>query len=494
MSTRRCTSSTRRARRLPLVLALAVCASSPAPGDEPSYSYHRPTELLVMRGMQALMTCNGLFVSMRTLDQIYAQELLFNRIVIVPPEMVRIDSTRRTVAVGIGGNDPVSVMRAAYREGLGCVVLGPEQDFDAVDSLPVLDLSAPAGDPAGIPWPAGDLIAAKPLPASVDPAALEAAATFAFDRATHGHFSQITLSLLVVHDGDIVLERYAPGVDVTTRTRTWSVAKSIAATLIGIAVDEGRLALDAPLPFEDWGTGADSPPSPADPRRAVRLRHLLNMSSGLYPVDNELCDVIGSCLGYFAGASSVAGALDRGLVRPPGEYWDYENYDTLLAVYALKRALGDERSYLEYPRRALFDRIGMRSTVAGVDRFGDFVLSSQVYTNARDLARLGLLYLNEGRWHGEQILPRSWIEFVRTPAPSTVKQQSQYGGQWWLAPAGRRDVPADAYAMVGSRGQQVIVVPSRRLVIVRRGLDWLPQEHPNPPWDLTREVVKAFGR
>ena len=96
-----------------------------------------------------------------------------------------------------------------------------------------------------------------------------------------------------------------------------------------------------------------------DPRRAITLRHVLNMSSGLYPVDSFGMEYVnGSGLAYWAGAGSAAAARQRGLIRQPGTYWDYENYDTLIAIYAMKRALGDERRYLEFPRRALLDRIG----------------------------------------------------------------------------------------------------------------------------------------
>jgi CubicO group peptidase (beta-lactamase class C family) len=296
---------------------------------------------------------------------------------------------------------------------------------------------------------------------------------------------------VVVHDGRIVHERYAPGVDVTTRTRTWSTAKSIAATLIGILVDDGRLALDAPLGLQ-WGPRAGSPD--ADPRNAITLRQVLRMSSGLYTIDNGGLEyATGSGLGYWAGASSVRLALDRGLIREPGSHWDYENSETLLAVYRMKQALGDARTYLEFPRRALLDRIGMRNTLLGTDRFGDFVLSSQVYTNARDLARFGLLYERGGVWNGERILSEDWIEFVRTPAPSTAESGNFYGAQFWLVPDDRKgDVPPDAYSTAGNRGQFVIVVPSHDLVIVRRGLDWGRQGFDR--WDLTREVLKAFPR
>lgn len=154
----------------------------------------------------------------------------------------------------------------------------------------------------------------------------------------------------------------------------------------------------------------------------------------------------------------------------------------------MKNILGDR--YFTYPRKALLDKLGMRNTFLSTDRFGDFVLSSQVYTNARDLARFGLLYLNEGKWNGEQIISKEWIDFVRTPAPATQERGNMYGGQWWLVPDDRTDVPKDAYATAGNRGQYVIVVPTKDLVIVRRGLDYGKQGFNR--WDLTREVLKAF--
>ena len=215
------------------------------------------------------------------------------------------------------------------------------------------------------------------------------------------------------------------------------------------------------------------------------------MSSGLDTVDNQGLEyATGSGMAYWAGASSVTGARRQALIREPGSNWDYENYDTLLAVYAMKLAIGDPQEYLQFPRSALFDKIGMRNTLPSTDRFGDFIFSSQVYTNARDLARLGLLYLNGGVWNGERLLSEEWIDFVRTPAPATAESGNQYGGQWWLVADNVDYVPKDAYSTAGNRGQYAIVVPSHDLVIVRRGLDWGRQGFNR--WELTREVLKAF--
>lgn len=473
-------------RRLCIVLASIVLLPVPVHVQQrDSYDYWRFQRDMIQRGQQAIMMCNGLFTSNRTLEQIFAQELKYlqSPIGTAAGGDYEIDRQRRAVAIGKPGAGPV--MRAAFRDGIGCVIMAPDQTFDDMASLPALEMPPAPGDPATTPWPDGDLVSDKNVPAGVDAAALQAASDWAFNRESP---QQVTLSLLVVHRGKIIHERYAPGVDMTTRTRTWSTAKSIAATLIGMLVDQKKMSLDEPLGLE-WLPRAQGPEK--DPRRAITLRHVLNMSSGLETVDNGGLEyATGSGMAYWAGASSVRGALNRGLIREPGTNWDYENYDTLLAVAAMKRAIGNDRAYLEFPRKALLDRIGMRNTLVSTDRFGDFILSSQVYTNARDLARLGLLYLNDGVWNGERLLSKEWIQFVRTPAPATAARGNEYGGHWWLVPDRRTDVPKDAYSTAGNRGQFAIVVPSHDLVIVRRGLDYGRQGFDR--WDLTREVLKAF--
>ncbi len=467
-----------------LALLLPPAAGAQRQQQQESYDYWRPQRDMIRYGQQAILMCNGLFTSQRTLEQVFEQELAFLPQPVGTPRGgdYVVDRERKAVAIGASGGTPI--MRAAFREGIGCVILAPDQTFDDIESLPILDLPPPPGDAATIAWPDGDLVADTSMPNHVDAAALRAASEWAFDRESP---YQVTLSLLIVHDGKIIHERYAPGVDMTTRTRTWSTAKSIAVTLIGMLVDEGRMALDEPLPF-DWLPRARSG---EDPRSKITLRHALNMSSGLDTVDNwGLEYATGSGMAYWAGASSVTGARRQALIREPGTNWDYENYDTLLAVYAMKLAIGDDQEYLQFARSALFDKIGMRNTLASTDRFGDFIFSSQVYTNARDLARLGQLYLDGGVWNGERLLSEEWIEFVRTPAPATAERGNQYGAQWWLVADNVDYVPEDAYSTAGNRGQYAIVVPSHDLVIVRRGLDWGRQGFNR--WELTREVLKAF--
>ena len=474
--------------RLSLRLLVALLLIVPATTSA-AFDYFASNRLLVRNGLQAVLMCNGLYTSHRALADVFDQELIylvgerFGGIVgTVEGGDYLINAALKQVSVGGGRAGPR--VSAVFRAGIGCVVMSPDQGPDDIDTLPIRQVERPSVDPDTIAWPLGDLIYDAPLPDAIDAQALQAASDWTFDRPIP---EEVTTGLMVLYKGQVIHERYAPGFDRHTRTRTWSTAKSIAATLIGILVDDGKLKLDEPLGIE-WLPALKMPE--ADPRNAITLRHVMHMSSGLYPVDRVNREyTTGSSLSYWAGASSIEGMRDRGLVREPGTYWDYENFDTLLAVYAMKQALGGGETYLSFPQRALFDKIGMRSTLVGTDRFGDFVLSSQIYTNTRDLARFGLLYAQGGIWQGERIISEDWITFVRTPSPSTAEQGGFYGGQWWLVSDSRKDVPASAYATAGTRGQFVIVVPSHDLVIVRRGLDFSLKGFDY--WDLVREVVKA---
>ena len=469
-----------------LSATLGLSISTPAHAAEEGYDYFSANRQLIRNGVQSLLTCNGLFTSRRTLEQVFDQELAYlGDRALGDPSGGPYKVHPREQAVSVGGDENGPAIISVFRKGIGCVVMAPDMSLEDIGSLPKLEMPYSKTDPRSLDWPNGDANATQPVPNTINAEALDQASDWAFNRDTE---EQDTLSLLVIHQGKIIHERYAEGIDQTTRTRTWSTAKSIAATLIGMRVDSGKMALDAPIKM-DW---SPTLPGGEDPRNSVTLRHLLNMSSGLYPIDSFNMEyATGSGLSYWVGASSVDGARNRGLVRKPGTFWDYENYDTLLAVKAFKDTLAGDAAYLEFPRKRLLDRIGMRNTLLSTDRFGDFILSSQVYTNARDLGRFGLLYLNNGMWDGERLISKEWIEFSRTPAPASASRGYDYGAQWWLVPDQRKkDVPADAYSTAGNRGQYVIVDPSHDLVIVRRGLDYGKQGFNR--WDLLREVLKAF--
>ncbi len=435
----------RQLRSLVLGLAsgLLACIRTPLPAvyDDPA----------ILAGWKAGAACSALFVAGRPLAAVLEDELGG-----LPPGAYAIpdpipDPARRLVAVAYAAGEAPRI--AAYRAGFGCTLLpvgaGPAQ----AAALPPHPAPPPESRPAP-PWPE----AHEPT--------LELLLARAFDGESYGDATK-TVGVVVVRDGRIIAERYRDGFGPRTPYRTWSVAKSLTGALVGVLVGEGRLALDAPAPIPEWG--AD------DPRARITVADLLHMSSGLAEEGAGMTDV------YFGGADSIPSITGAPLEVEPGSRWLYANRDTLLLVRAMRNVLGDDATYWTFPRRALFDRIGMHDTVAETDWGGNFVLSSQVRSTARDLARFGQLLLQDGVWEGERVLPEGWVATMSTPAPARATGLVGlwrhgalglvgYGGQLWLFEKSWL-VPFRGVSALGSRGQVVTVVPDERLVVVRTGLD-----------------------
>lgn len=287
-----------------------------------------------------------------------------------------------------------------------------------------------------------------------------------------------TRAVVVVQDGHIVAERYAPGFSKDTPILGWSMTKTMMNALVGILVKEGRLAIDRPVPIREWQDAGD-------PRQAITLDQMLRMSSGLEfdesawnPVSDVTVMLLGSPdAGLYAARKSLAAA--------PGSVWQYSSGTTNIISRAIREVINDDARYAEFPRRALFDRLGMSSAVIETDPSGAFIGSSFGYATARDWARLGMLYVNDGVWEKERILPEGWVTYTRSPAPADSLER--YGAHVWLKVAngysGDAVLPADTFHATGHAGQFVTMIPSARLVVVRLGLT----RYPNA-WDQTRFV------
>jgi len=272
----------------------------------------------------------------------------------------------------------------------------------------------------------------------------------AFESEAYGAGARTT-AVMVVRRRMIEAERHAPGFDRNTPQRTWSVAKSIAATLIGAAVQRGEADVT-----DSAGLGE----SGADPRRAITIDHLLRMASGRYSdTPGNRTDPL-----YWGGATVDEVALDWPLIAAPGRTYRYANNDTLAAIAAIKPTLAS------HPPGEFFAKLGMNHTVAEADWQGGYILSSQVWTTARDLALFGQIYLDDGVLNGTRILPEGWAEYVSTPSGPQPEGPFGYGAGFWLMNKSE-GVPADTFAAFGNRGQYVVIVPSRNVVIVRRGED-----------------------
>jgi len=350
---------------------------------------------------------------------------------------------------------------AVHRPGLGCALALGQRPPPAWPGA----WTPPARPDPAFPWPEGDGPAPEAPTDGVDDPRLQAALAAAFAEPDPAR-PRRTRAVVVAHRGRLLAERYAPGFGADTPLLGWSMTKSVLAALVGVLVGEGRLSLDGPVPVPAWGA-AD------DPRGRIHLRELLRMSSGL-EFEEVYDDPLADATFMLFGAPDVAGyAAGKPLAAPPGKRWSYSSGTTNILAGVLRAVVG-EGAQLAFPRRALFDRLGMASAVLETDPSGTFVGSSFMYATARDWARFGELLRLDGVWRGERLLPAGWVEFLRTPAPAAPG--GKYGAHLWLEVgeffrgADRPALPRDAFHAIGHEGQFVSVIPSRELVVVRLGL------------------------
>jgi len=307
------------------------------------------------------------------------------------------------------------------------------------------------------------------LPPAVDVKKLNEAVEWAFRESDPDHLRR-TRAVVVVYDGKIVAERYAPGYNADTPLPGWSMTKSVFTALTGILADEGKISLKSNGLLPQWRDGQD-------PRRAITLENLLRMSSGLAfheAYSSPLTDVV---VMLFGTRDMASFASNKPLEATPAVKWHYSTGNSIILSKVIRNAFGDAQAdYLEFPRRALFDRIGMKSAVVEPDASGTLVGSSFMFATARDWARFGLLCLRDGMWGQERILPEGWMKYCTTPDPACTYKD--YGAGFWLyVPREFRSgqepcalISCDTYHAVGYDGQFVTVIPSRKLVIVRLGL------------------------
>jgi CubicO group peptidase (beta-lactamase class C family) len=289
-----------------------------------------------------------------------------------------VDYERQQVTAALGPFE----RRAVYREGLGCTVVDPDSG-EVVGQPIALDDGLTSTLQQGAPWPVGDVVSLDELPPEVDRAKLEKALDAAFAE-TNPELPVRTRAVVIVYDGQIIAERYAPGFSEDTPMISWSMAKSFANALVGILVGQDKLSLDEPAPVPEWS-------DPDDERRAITLDQLMRMSSGLsfdesYGAFSEVSVML------FDTADTAAYAASMPLTEEPDSVWHYSSGTSNIISRIARDAVGSTaQDALEFPRQALFDPIGMNSAVFEPDASGTFVGSSFVQATARDYARFGLL-------------------------------------------------------------------------------------------------------
>ena len=355
-----------------------------------------------------------------------------------------------------------SKKKAIYRRGLGCTLVNGVTENE-LRATTFNGKPKPYFNQDTIVWPNGNVLPDS-FPTGINKEKLDQIVKAEFIE-TDPEAPINTRSLLVVYNGFLIAEKYAEGFTTTTPQMGWSMTKSITNALVGILIKQGKVKLSEPAPVDMWNS---------DDRKKITLNDLLHASSGLewteiYSRPSDATEML------FNSKDAARFAMTKKLDREPNEKFKYSSGTTNILMWIIRQQTGDDL-YYRFPYLRLFNKIGMNSAILEPDPSGTFVGSSFSYATARDWARFGLLYLNDGVWNGEQILPEGWVKYTTTPAPRAEK--GEYGAQWWLNvgskdnPSNRNfpDLPTDTFYADGFEGQFVFVVPSKNLVVVRLGL------------------------
>jgi CubicO group peptidase (beta-lactamase class C family) len=406
--------------------------------------------ILLGSGVLSHLVCSGTFVSGRDPQAVVTEDLgnfeglSFFR--------WRVDRENRSVTASLFG---LGKRSAVFREGLGCTLAFGKTEAELRAQASGVVSTPPTPADAGALWPDGERVDLGAVPEDVDAAKLAAAveATFAEPNLAR---PRNTRAVVVVHRGRIVAERYAPGFDASMPLFSWSMAKAAINALTGIMVKDDVLRVGDKALLPQWR---------GDARSEITLDQLLRMTSGLDFGDDEQMLFTEGDIGGFCASKPLAG--------PPGSEWQYSQGPSNIIALIMREHFPEEKDYLRFPRERLFEPLGMRSAVLEPDSAGTFIGSTFMYASARDWARLGLLFLQDGVWQGRKLLPEGWV--VYTSIPTKPAPDARYGAHMWLklpdSPnLGEPPMPADAYYMLGYDQQIVAIVPSRDLVIVRLGL------------------------
>jgi CubicO group peptidase (beta-lactamase class C family) len=410
----------------------------------------------------AKVVCSAVFIS--GLDPDFARE---NLGYFVSPYQSRarlgkplVDRLAKTVQVSL----PNGLVRTAkYVGSQGCITLPSGQN--SLNFTPVA-VKSRLPQASLVKWPMGDVLPSGAVRLKgLDSKKVEAVLDAAFETK-----ESMTAAVVVTWKGNVIGERYTEGITSSTPLESWSMGKSLISTLMGILIKDGVYQLHQSAPIPEWqGAG--------DPRKEIKIADILRMSSGIRiraPQDPDYDASAGypdHVYLYTGGVDSFKYAATRPQQWPPNTVGRYRNCDPSLISYLIRLAVEKRgEQYHSFPQRRLFDKIGIRNMVLETDPYGNFLTQGYELGSARDWARLGNLYLQDGIWRGQRILPEGWSKFVSTIAPAwQADGRPIYGGFFWVNGNQTFPVPKEAYYMAGAGGQWTLIVPSHDLVIVRLG-------------------------
>ncbi|MBK8699525.1 MAG: serine hydrolase [Saprospiraceae bacterium] len=397
--------------------------------------YYIYPQLKVLNGYAARTACSCHFIQQRGLASIEAEDLSTG---LLRYASVAIDEESGEVYSSVLG---LAGKTASYRKGLGCILLKGKDDYN-IKFTPSADLVK------------SSYVFTSGLTAGTDQKFLDSIVRYAFDEEMEVK-SKKTRALLVLHKDTLILEAYAKGINAQTPLLGWSMTKSVINALTGIMVKNKKLDLDQKNLFAQWEDG----------RKEITLRELLNMRSGLEWEENYAKSSTATRMLFDAEDMPAESAR----AKPGKKNWYYSSGTTNLISGLLRSKFTHLKEYHSFPFDSLFHKLDMEHCVMETDEAGNYIGSSYLYATGRDWLRFGRLYLNDGIWDGERILPAGWVDFTRQSATGS---EGKYGAHFWLNQGGISypDAPHDLFAADGYQGQLVFIIPSKDLVVVRLGL------------------------
>ena len=410
--------------------------------------YYINSLLPIITGYPAKYLCSAVFVSNREQAEVELMDLHFSFIKYVTNVVDWQDSS--VTSSLLWGKS-----KAIYRKGFGATLIrGTDENelrkvkFPCVPSI---------YNPDSVSWPMGNLMPKKDV--TTDTVKLERIAEKLMDEdGYNGH----AFAFMVLHKGIPVVEAYQPQYNEKTRFLSWSMAKSFTNALSGIMVKEGKWNINQPTGIREWQN---------DGRKKITINDLLQMQSGLrwnedYGNRSDVTQML-YCESDFAKFT-----YNQPYEFPTASHWYYSSGSVNVVNYLMRKTIGNDSDYYSFCQTKLFNTIGMPDAVFEVDAAGTQVGSSYVYATARDYARFGLLYLNDGVFNGQRILPEGWVKYTTTPASDS---NGKYGSLFWLNRSGYYPAaPEDMYSCNGHDGQQIFIIPSKEMVIVLVGYSTKP--------------------
>ena len=359
--------------------------------------------------------------------------------------------------------------KSIYREGLGCVLINDDFDQTKAYLKPNRFTSKDT-----LPFPYGNNGTIDSIFKNVNYEKLTAAIENSFSEPE----IKKTRTVLVSYKNIIIAEKYAEGFDENTPILGWSMTKSIISTLYGILQYKDKIDINEPAPIASWQN---------DERKNITINNLLRMQSGL-AWDEDYSSISDVTKMLFLDTDMTKAQEEKQAVAKPTEIWNYSSGTSNLLSGILRSQFKTDQEYLDFPYKALIDKIGMNSMLLEADMAGNYVGSSYAWATTRDWAKFGILYLNKGNWNGVQLFDENWVNYITTP---TKNSNGTYGGHFWLNAEGKYpDIPRDLFSANGFQGQRVFIIPSKDLVIVRTGLAEEPEFNINT---FLSEIISAIN-